>query len=225
LDLVNQMNGYAAAKRKVPLKFKVLDEFVHVRTPALVVLFTLCTGGLYGLYWLYRTSAELHEALREDEEIRPALEILLTVLTLGLYGFWIVLRNARKVHTASLYFRRSHVDLSHTIAWLYFFAPFTVGITYLVAVAKVQAQLNDFAVLARERARARSAGSVSTPSLERRVMLVPASSRSLLVDPPSEKDVLQAAASESRVSPLPVISPEASAARARSFKTRQGVFE
>jgi hypothetical protein len=211
------MNGYIAAKRKVPLKFKVLNGFVRIRKPALVVPLMVCTGGLYGLYWLFRTSEELREALREDDEIRPVFELLLTLATLGLYGFWIMVRNARKVHTSSLYFRRSHVDLSHTLGWLYFFTPFTLGITFFVAVAKVQAQLNDFATLAAERERARSAGSVSTPSLERRVLLAPASSRRLPVEsePSSEDD---------RVSPLPVVSPEASAAKA-GIRTRQRAFE
>jgi hypothetical protein len=216
----SQMDGYIAAKRKVPLKFKILNGFVRIRRPALVVALTLCSGGLYGLYWLYRTSAELCGSLREDEEIRPALELLLTVCTLGLYGFWTLLRNARKVHTASLYFRRNHTDLSHALGWLFFFAPFTLGITFLVAIAKVQAQLNEFAELAAMRDRARSAGAVSTPSLERRVLLVPAtSSRRLPTEQESDdpSSPLPALA-DARESPLPVVSPEASAARDGSLK-------
>jgi hypothetical protein len=140
-----------------------------------VRVFIVATAGLYGVYWLYKSSVELRAALQDDDEIHPLLETMLVVCSVGLYGIWLLLRNARKVHSTSLYFRRSHRNLSETIGWLTFFAPFTFGISLLVAAHMVQAQLNAFADLAAERERSRRAGSVSTPNLVRKVMLVPAS--------------------------------------------------
>lgn len=167
------MTGYHAAKRKVPLKFKLLGGIVRTRHPALLVVLTTLTLGFYAFYWLHEMGAALHDAIGDEREIRPTLETILNVCTFGLFGLWLMVRNARKIHATSLYFRRSHRDLSPSLIWLTFFAPFTFGLTLFVAMVRLQEQVNSFSRLADERTRARSAGSVSTPSLERKVMLKP----------------------------------------------------
>jgi Domain of unknown function (DUF4234) len=176
LGMMGTRDAYRAAKRKVPLKYKLYGGHIEDIEPWKVVVPTVLTLGLYGFYWQYRASAGVREASHE-KQVHPALEILLSVCTLGLFSLWAMFRNARRIHACSLYFRRSHKDLSELLLPLYFFAPFTIGITLLVAMAKSQEQLNDFAQLTGERERARAAGDASTPSLLKQVAIVPISAR------------------------------------------------
>jgi hypothetical protein len=169
-------DAYRAARRKVPLKFYLRGGHMHPQDPTVVVTLTAVTLGLYGLLWLYRTSRSLRNTTGEPQ-IHPLIELVLTLGTGGLFGLWASFRNTRMVHATSLYFRRSHRDLSNEVLWMFFFAPFTLGVTLLVAMFKQQVQLNEYAKLSDERERARIAGSSSTPSLERVVPIVPVSTR------------------------------------------------
>jgi hypothetical protein len=176
LGTMGMRDAYRAAKRKVPLKYKLYGGYIEDVDPWKVIVPTVLTLGLYSFYWQYRASMGIREASHE-KQVHPALELLLSVCTLGLFSLWAMFRNARRMHACSLYFRRSHKDLSELLLPLYFFAPFTVGITLLVAMAKSQEQLNDFAQLTEERERARAAGDASTPSLLKQVAIVPISAR------------------------------------------------
>lgn len=58
------------------------------RDPMMVVLFTLLTCGIYGIFWWYTTINEVKNALGR-EDINPGMEILLVFVTCGIYGFYL----------------------------------------------------------------------------------------------------------------------------------------
>ncbi len=57
-----------------------------IRSPALVIIFTIITCGIYFLYWIYVTSKDVKQYL-DDPKISPFAELLLCMFTCGIY--WI----------------------------------------------------------------------------------------------------------------------------------------
>ncbi|MBO5648398.1 MAG: DUF4234 domain-containing protein [Clostridia bacterium] len=57
------------------------------RNPAVVLLLSLVTCGLYSLYLIYAISREVRD-FRGDSSIDPMLELVLTILTCGLYEIY-----------------------------------------------------------------------------------------------------------------------------------------
>jgi hypothetical protein len=147
---------YDAARAKVPIKVRLRGGRMPSWSPATVVLATVCTLGLFGLYWQYATSRGLRRATGE-RGIRPGLEVLLTLLTAGLGSIYVLTRNARIVHGATMYFERGHRDGAPVTLQLMLAAPLTLGVAALVAVAKLQRQYNEFSHLAARRERSRIA--------------------------------------------------------------------
>ena len=58
------------------------------RDPMMVVLYTLLTCGIYGIFWWYQTITEIKNALGR-EDINPTMEIVLAIVTCGLYGIYL----------------------------------------------------------------------------------------------------------------------------------------
>jgi len=66
------------------------------RDPALVLVFTLLTCGIYYWFWLYRVSEETQRYLNEPDT-SPAIEVLLCFVTCGLYIFYWDYKQAQKI--------------------------------------------------------------------------------------------------------------------------------
>ncbi len=66
------------------------------RDPAMVLVFTLLTCGIYYFFWLYRVSGETQRYLNEPDT-SPAVEVLLCLVTCGLYIFYWDYRQAQKI--------------------------------------------------------------------------------------------------------------------------------
>jgi hypothetical protein len=115
-------------------------QAIKPREPAVVVILMLVTFGLYGLYWLYRTSDELHRATR-DPAIRPGIDLLLTLLTCGLWTIYVMYRNAQRAHALLWQFDPYRRDPSQTVLILSVISYF-VGFTGLVAAFLTQQELN-----------------------------------------------------------------------------------
>lgn len=118
-------------------------QAVANRHPAVVVLLSLVTCGLYGVYWLYRTTAELRNATGDDR-LRPGVDLLIGLLTLGLWYIFVQYRNARVIHRARSAFEPGVSDHSVLVLVLNVLALF-VGVTGLVAIYVLQGDLNELA--------------------------------------------------------------------------------
>lgn len=66
------------------------------RDPALVLVFTLLTCGIYYWFWLYRVSEETQRFLNEPDT-SPGIEILLCLVTCGLYILYWDYKQAKKI--------------------------------------------------------------------------------------------------------------------------------
>lgn len=62
------------------------------RDPAMVIVFTLLTCGIYMYFWIYQTSTDIKNALGGREDINPTTDIVLTIVTCGLYGLYLLYR-------------------------------------------------------------------------------------------------------------------------------------
>ncbi len=59
------------------------------RDPIMIIVFSLLTCGIYGIYWFYMVITEIKDALGR-QDINPALEIVLGIVTCGLYFIYLV---------------------------------------------------------------------------------------------------------------------------------------
>ena len=57
------------------------------RSPASVIVFTIITCGIYGLYWIYSFSSEMKSLLKKDE-ISPGLDVLLSIVCFPYIIYW-----------------------------------------------------------------------------------------------------------------------------------------
>lgn len=54
----------------------------------LAVILTICTFGLYSLYWEYKLTNEIHMALGRRNTASGGWVLLYTIVTCGIYGFY-----------------------------------------------------------------------------------------------------------------------------------------
>jgi hypothetical protein len=66
------------------------------REPALVLILSILTFGVYYLYWVYQASAETQEFLGEPDT-SPGLEVALFLLTCGIYTLYWDYKMAQKI--------------------------------------------------------------------------------------------------------------------------------
>lgn len=57
------------------------------RSVVLVIVFSILSCGIYGIYWFYKTNQDLND-YTGDQSINPGLAILFSVLTCGLYTYY-----------------------------------------------------------------------------------------------------------------------------------------
>ncbi|MDX1933856.1 MAG: DUF4234 domain-containing protein [Capsulimonadales bacterium] len=67
-----------------------------VRDPALVLILSLITCGIYYLFWVSYVSGEIQDYLGEPDT-SPGLEVLLFIVTCGLYTFYWDYKIAQKI--------------------------------------------------------------------------------------------------------------------------------
>ena len=69
------------------------------REPALVLIFSIITCGIYLLYWIYQTTDELGAYLQNDNN--PVLDLLLSIFCFPYVIYW-VYRTSRQVADAQV---------------------------------------------------------------------------------------------------------------------------
>ncbi|MEM9070556.1 MAG: DUF4234 domain-containing protein [Myxococcota bacterium] len=110
------------------------------RSPLIVVLLTMVTLGIYGLYWMWSTTREL-KALTGREHLHAGLDVLLTLLTLGVWGIWVGYRNAEIVHREMERRGEAHSDRSLPILGLGLLT-WVTGLSWLVIAGVLQDDYN-----------------------------------------------------------------------------------
>lgn len=66
------------------------------RDPAIVLLLSIVTCGIYYFFWLYSVSQEMQDFLNEPDT-SPGVEVLLCIVTCGLYIFYWDYKTAQKI--------------------------------------------------------------------------------------------------------------------------------
>lgn len=61
-----------------------------------VIIFSILTCGIYHLYWIYATTNELNDYLRDDDT-SGGLVILYSILTCGIYGIYWYYKMGKKI--------------------------------------------------------------------------------------------------------------------------------
>ncbi len=113
------------------------------RNALVVILLSLATCGIYGLYWLFKTSDEIR-AVTGDEQIKPGLDLLLCLVTCGFWAMYVQYRNVQKVHQVLVRTNPTRKDQSQTILIL-LIAQFFVGVTGFIAMYLAQEEYNALA--------------------------------------------------------------------------------
>lgn len=80
------------------------------RSPWAVVLLAIVTCGIYHLYWLYQTSSELKDNLKNDNN--PPLDVVLSIITFGIYQVYLLYRNGKQLVTFQRRFNLPENDVS-----------------------------------------------------------------------------------------------------------------
>lgn len=58
------------------------------RNIALAIVFSLITFGIYSLYWFYKLTNEMHEALGYQNTSTGGWAVVYSIVTLGIYTFY-----------------------------------------------------------------------------------------------------------------------------------------
>lgn len=109
------------------------------KSPAMVIILTLITCGIYAWIWFYQTSSELKNALNNDNN--PGMDLLLIIVTCGIYGIYLYYRNAKQAYELKLKYGIAGSDQSVISIIL---AIFGFGI---VSMGIIQNELNSVADL------------------------------------------------------------------------------
>ena len=67
------------------------------RSPALVLLFSVGTCGIYHIYWYFATLYEMRDAGHSPTGNSPWLDFLFAVVSFGLYGFYVDYRIGKEI--------------------------------------------------------------------------------------------------------------------------------
>ena len=68
-----------------------------IRSPGLVLLFSIITCGIYHVYWYFATLYEMRAAGHSPTGNSPWLDFLIAVVTLGIYGLYVDYRIGKEI--------------------------------------------------------------------------------------------------------------------------------
>ena len=108
------------------------------RTIPLAVVFTVLTGGIYGLYWLYALTEDAYTMTGQRTTASGGKVVLFTILTCSVYGFYWFYKMGENIISAQQV-RNMMVDNNLPFIYLVL-ALFGFGI---ISYALMQSALND----------------------------------------------------------------------------------
>lgn len=71
------------------------------RSVVSVLLLTIFTCGIYGIYWTYVMTEDLNEREPEDPLMNYILSILLSIITCGIYGIYWLYKFYKKIDSVT----------------------------------------------------------------------------------------------------------------------------
>ena len=99
---------------------------IEERSPAMLLLLSFVTCGVYYIIWKYQTTEELQRA-SGDMTIKPGLDLLLTFVTCGVWAIYTDYRNAKKAHEMFTAYGVNRSDRSTLVLVLSIFGLALVG--------------------------------------------------------------------------------------------------
>ncbi len=67
------------------------------RSIVLCIILTLCTCGIYGIYWFIKVTDEINYLSGNDGDASGVLAFILTIITCGIYGIYWAYKMGEKV--------------------------------------------------------------------------------------------------------------------------------
>lgn len=112
------------------------------RSPALILLLTLVTCGLYLIYWYY----QVYEEMQQLHGLSPTgndffVDLLIVIITCGIWGIYVDFAISEKLNIIQKKYNLPHNDTT-TTAILLDLAGFIVGLTNIITSMIHQDQLN-----------------------------------------------------------------------------------
>ena len=108
------------------------------RNIGLAIVFTMITCGIYGLYWLYKMTEEVHCLVGRRTTASGGMVILYTLLSCGIYSFYWMYKMGETMTEAKM-MRGMHADQNSALLYIVL-AIFALGI---VSEALIQSSIND----------------------------------------------------------------------------------
>jgi hypothetical protein len=129
-----------AAKHTVELPTRA---DLTARDPAMTIVFSIVTCGLYELYWQYVTTRQLRR-LTGRPDLQPVVDLLLSFVTLRLWTYWVAYRNAEAIDEA---FAEMGEQTQHQLtALLLALGTWVCGLLYFAMIWKLQEAYNSFLI-------------------------------------------------------------------------------
>lgn len=103
------------------------------RNQALVVIFTIITCGIYGLYWMYATARDIEEqtVTKGGPCSSPALVVLFSLITCGFYEYYFWFQEGRRTDEIKRRYALSGSDSGIAYLLLAIFGLSIVGMVLL----------------------------------------------------------------------------------------------
>lgn len=108
------------------------------RNIGLAIVFTMITCGIYGLYWLYKMTEEVHCLVGRRTTASGGMVILYTLLSCGIYSFYWMYKMGETMTEVKM-MRGMHADQNSALLYIVL-AIFALGI---VSEALIQSSIND----------------------------------------------------------------------------------
>ena len=122
---------FAFLNKEVPIRSVIIYMKQNIRNPISVLILSIVTCGIYGLYIVYKISSEIN-SFNEDHSVDPALEVVLCLFTCGIYNIYWCYKYAKLINGMQVKTEVSYPsDLSLPVILLSVFGFFVVALMLL----------------------------------------------------------------------------------------------
>ncbi len=116
-------------------------EKLKFRSPILIILFSMITFGIYGIYFVIKVTDEMHATVNSEWRTPGINVFLFSIITFGIYNIYWLLKMSEKAALVT----KDNKGLMIII--LLILAPMTFGITALVGLIIFYSEINRVAML------------------------------------------------------------------------------